>query len=88
MQGGDRLAQGGTPRGRRVVRVAGAQARDGTFQHRGRRFQIRIADTQQEHVFAAFPRKARLVVGSPGVRAIAADARHEGGKFHIIPGDG
>ena len=69
----DRFAYREAPGRRHVMRVAAAQCCNGPLDDRPGRLQVRVADTQDDHVFAALARGDRLVVSEPGVGTFAAD---------------
>jgi hypothetical protein len=58
--------------------IAAAQSIDGSFQHRRRRVEIGIADTQAYDVFAALEGGLRRVVNEPGIRAVARYSLDQG----------
>ncbi len=85
VRGRDRLAQVLPSGRRRVMRVAAAQSLDGPFQYRRRRLEIRIADAQQDHIFAALLGHARGVVNDPGIRAVARDSLDQRMNIAFFP---
>jgi hypothetical protein len=60
------------------MRIAAAQSFDGPFQYDGRRLEIRVADAQQYHIFAALLSHARRVVNDPCIGAVAGDSLDQG----------
>jgi len=52
--------------------------------HHAPGFQIGVADTQQDDVFAALVGRPAFVVNDPGVRAVARDSLDQGEYLHLF----
>ncbi|MCY1373764.1 hypothetical protein D9M69_610580 [compost metagenome] len=82
MPGGDPLAQGELAAHIGIVGVAIEQAVDGGLDYGLRGVEIRVADRQQQDVFASRLALQGTVVDVPGRRAVAGDALGQVGKAH------
>src|SRR5579871_6856937 len=65
-----------------VMCVSRLQSFDGSGHHRGRSVEVRIADTQDDYVFATLLRCARQGVCLPCISAFTADPINQGRKLH------
>ena len=73
----DRGPQGRFPRNGGVMRVAGPQSRDGPLDDRLRGREVRVADTEQDHVFAAGLGLSGRGVDVPGCSSGSIETIHE-----------
>ena len=68
------------------MKITRSQPLNRLVNHGGRCVQIRIANTQNNHVFAAIARGTGFVVCQPGIGAFTTDSLYERRELHILTG--
>jgi len=81
---GYRLAYRASPGSGAVVRVARLQPFDSLGNDSRRRIEVRVADTEDDHVFAAVAGSQSRVVCQPCISTFSADALYQRRKLHLL----
>ncbi|MNI22539.1 hypothetical protein D3C73_760960 [compost metagenome] len=78
MTSGNGVAQPLSATHRRVMRIARQQAVDGGVNDGPGRVEIRVANRQQQHVYALLAQRQRAIMDPPGLRAVAGNTLGQG----------